>query len=73
MNCQGRAKFSASVFTLVIDSLLAELDRRYRSYQDVQKCFFGVFLNTFTSAKEIDDETAGKIFQVVGSGGSFVE
>lgn len=35
------------MFTLIIDRLLAELDGRYSSYQDVQKWF--IFYNTFVS------------------------
>ena len=39
MNCLAQLKFLPSVFTLVIDRMLAELDRRYGSYQNVQEQF----------------------------------
>lgn len=53
-DCQlsGRDKFSTSVFTVVIDRLLAELDRRYHSYNDVQEKFG--FLNTLPSISTQD-------------------
>lgn len=39
VNCLAQLRFSPLVFTPVIDRLLAELDRRYNSYQDVEERF----------------------------------
>lgn len=57
LNCQ--TEFSASVFTLTIDRLLAELDRRYNFYQDVHFFFFNTFNST--SAEEIFHGFGGKL------------
>lgn len=46
-NMSGKEKFSVNVFTVIVDKLVAELDRRYQAYQEIDR-YFG-FLNNIQS------------------------
>ncbi len=43
----GRQKFQFCVFNVIIDKLVAELDRRYKSYKDLEQSF-GFLSNMYT-------------------------
>ena len=48
----GRSKFSVSVYNVVIDRLVAELDRRYQAYNSTVESFG--FLNTLRTMSSQD-------------------
>ncbi len=47
----GRQKFQVCVFNVIIDKLVAELDRRYKSYKDLEQSF-GFLSNMHTITSE---------------------
>lgn len=47
LSMSSQQKFAVSVFTLIVDKLVAELDRRYESYKEINNCFG--FLNNIHS------------------------